>query len=178
LFDDIPDTPLEQVRMIENILLAACEGDRTSDRLYRQLRGIILQEPIIKPLLPSFVRTSVPAVTSITSGPTSRAGQDNGIRVGAWPESQRAGSLRSETLKTSKAKLQALARLIEQSALIDPGADPRSPALASMRRRLFQSKVLRLSGGLGSVWLPIRSQYSATMLAMPSVQYVPGRRRA
>ena len=61
--------------MIENILLAACEGDRTSDRLYRQLRGIILQEPIIKPLLPSFVRTSVPAVTSITSGPTSRAGQ-------------------------------------------------------------------------------------------------------
>jgi hypothetical protein len=32
LFDDIPDTPLEQVRMIENILLAACEGDRTSDR--------------------------------------------------------------------------------------------------------------------------------------------------
>ena len=58
MFDDIPDTPLEQVRMIENILLAACEGDRTSDRLYRQLRGIILQEPIIKPLLPSFVRTS------------------------------------------------------------------------------------------------------------------------
>jgi hypothetical protein len=54
LFDDIPDTPLEQVRMIENILLAACEGDRTSDRLYRQLRGIILQEPTIKPLLPSF----------------------------------------------------------------------------------------------------------------------------
>jgi hypothetical protein len=44
--------------MIENILLAACEGDRTSDRLYRQLRGIILQEPTIKPLLPSFVRTS------------------------------------------------------------------------------------------------------------------------
>ena len=59
--------------MIEDILLAACEGDRTSDKLYRQLRGIILQEPIIKPLLPSFVRTSVPAVTSITSGPTSRA---------------------------------------------------------------------------------------------------------
>jgi hypothetical protein len=58
LFDDIPDTPLEQIRMIENILLAACEGDRTSDRLYRQLRGIILQEPTIKPLLPSFVRTS------------------------------------------------------------------------------------------------------------------------
>jgi hypothetical protein len=58
LFDDIPDTPLEQVRMIENILLAACEGDRTSDRLYRQLRGILLQGPIIKPLLPSFVRTS------------------------------------------------------------------------------------------------------------------------
>jgi len=162
--------------MIEDILLAACEGDRTSDRLYRQLRGIILQEPIIKPLLPSFVRTSrdLNHFWSYIKG----QGQDNGIRVGARPESQRAGSLRSETLKTSKAKPQALARLIEQSALIDPGADPRSPALASTRRRLFQSKVLRLSGGLGSVWHPIRIQYSATMLAMLSVQYVPGRRRA
>jgi hypothetical protein len=57
LFDDIPEAPLEQARMIENILVAACEGDRTSDRLYRQLRGMLLQEPRIKVLLPSFVRT-------------------------------------------------------------------------------------------------------------------------
>jgi hypothetical protein len=58
LFDDIPETPLEQARMIENILVAACEGHRTSDRLYRQLRGMLLQEPSIKLLLPPFVRTS------------------------------------------------------------------------------------------------------------------------
>ena len=61
--------------MIENILLAACEGDRTSDRLYRQLRGMLLQEPRIKALLPSFVRT---CRDLNHSGPTSRATQDNG----------------------------------------------------------------------------------------------------
>jgi hypothetical protein len=57
LFDDIPESPLEQARMIENIIVAACEGDRTSDRLYRQLRGMLLQKPRIKALLPPFVRT-------------------------------------------------------------------------------------------------------------------------
>lgn len=44
--------------MIESILLAACEGNRASDKLYGQLRGILLQDLTIKPLLPSFVRTS------------------------------------------------------------------------------------------------------------------------
>jgi hypothetical protein len=58
LFDDIPDTLLEQARMLENILLAACEGQRTSNQLYTQLRAMLLDEPSIKPLLPSFVRTS------------------------------------------------------------------------------------------------------------------------
>ena len=58
MFDDIPETPLEQARMIENILVAACAGDRTSDRLYTQLRGMLLQEPGIKSLLPPFVRAS------------------------------------------------------------------------------------------------------------------------
>ena len=58
MFDDIPDTPLEQARMLENILVAACEGDRTGNKLYTQLRGMLLNEPSIKPLLPSFVRTS------------------------------------------------------------------------------------------------------------------------
>jgi hypothetical protein len=58
LFDDIPDSPLEQARMLENILLAACEGNRTSSKPYTQLRSIMLNEPTIKPLLPAFVRTS------------------------------------------------------------------------------------------------------------------------
>jgi hypothetical protein len=58
LVDDISDTTLEQARMLENILLAACEGQRTSNQLYTQLRAMLLDEPSIKPLLPSFVRTS------------------------------------------------------------------------------------------------------------------------
>jgi Abortive infection C-terminus len=57
LFDDIPDTPIEQARMLENILLAACEGERASNKLYIQLRTMLLDEPGIKPLLPPFVRT-------------------------------------------------------------------------------------------------------------------------
>ena len=44
--------------MLENILVAACEGNRTSNKLYIQLRGTLLDEQSIKLLLPSFVRTS------------------------------------------------------------------------------------------------------------------------
>jgi hypothetical protein len=58
LFDDIPDSPLEQARMLENILVAACEGHRASNKLYIHLRGLLLADPSIKPLLPSFVRAS------------------------------------------------------------------------------------------------------------------------
>jgi hypothetical protein len=58
LFNDIPETPLEQARMLENVLLAACEGDRTGNTLYIRLREIFLGAPSAKPLLPSFVRSS------------------------------------------------------------------------------------------------------------------------
>jgi hypothetical protein len=58
LFDDIPNSPLEQARMLENILVAACEGHRTSNKLYIQIRAMLLNEPSIKQLLPSFVRSS------------------------------------------------------------------------------------------------------------------------
>jgi hypothetical protein len=43
---------------IARIKITACEGDRASNKLYIQLRGMLLAEPSIKPLLPSFVRTS------------------------------------------------------------------------------------------------------------------------
>jgi hypothetical protein len=56
--DDIPDTPLEQARMMENILLAAVEGDRSASRMYTQLRAILMGDPELKPLLPEFVRTT------------------------------------------------------------------------------------------------------------------------
>jgi Abortive infection C-terminus len=58
VFDDIPDNSLEQARMLENILLVACEGHRTSNNLYIQLRSMLLDEPSIRSLLPPFVRTS------------------------------------------------------------------------------------------------------------------------
>lgn len=58
MFDDIPDTPLEQARMMENILVAACEGgDRSSSGMYVQLRGMLLSDDALKPLLPGFVKT-------------------------------------------------------------------------------------------------------------------------
>lgn len=57
MFDDIPNSPLEQARMLEHILLAGCEGNRGCNSLYTQLRGMLLSEPSLKPLLPQFVRT-------------------------------------------------------------------------------------------------------------------------
>jgi hypothetical protein len=57
MFDDIPDGPLEQARMMENILLVACEGDRTASGMYTQLRGLLMNDSALKPLLPEFVRT-------------------------------------------------------------------------------------------------------------------------
>jgi len=57
MFDDIPDSPLEQARMMENILLAACEGERTASGMYAQLRGMLMNDTALKPLLPEFVRT-------------------------------------------------------------------------------------------------------------------------
>lgn len=57
MLDDIPDSPWEQVQMLENILLAACEGNRSSSSMYSQLRGMLMQDPTLVPLLPPFVRT-------------------------------------------------------------------------------------------------------------------------
>lgn len=57
MFDDLPDTPLEQARMLENILLAACEGDRSSSGMYTQLRAMLMNDPTLRALLPEYVRT-------------------------------------------------------------------------------------------------------------------------
>lgn len=57
MFDDIPDSPLEKAKMMENILLAACEGNRQQSGMYTQLRGMLMSDSALKPLLPEFVRT-------------------------------------------------------------------------------------------------------------------------
>ena len=55
--EDFPETPYEQAKMRENILLAACEGERSNTGLYEQLRGALIADPKIKSILPEFVRT-------------------------------------------------------------------------------------------------------------------------
>jgi hypothetical protein len=55
--DDIPDTWLECAQMMEGILLAACEGKKDNDRAYQRLRQQFMQDSVLKPLLPDFVRT-------------------------------------------------------------------------------------------------------------------------
>lgn len=58
MFDDIPESQLDQAMMMENILLAAAEGNRGSSAMYTQLRGILLADTQLRILLPDFVRTS------------------------------------------------------------------------------------------------------------------------
>jgi hypothetical protein len=58
LDDDIPDTPYERARMLENMLVAKAAGDHgTRDSLYTQLRQEFMNDPEMKALLPRFVRT-------------------------------------------------------------------------------------------------------------------------
>jgi hypothetical protein len=57
VYDDIPDTALEQARYLENILVAACEGATEHTGMYQQLRGMLMSDAVLKPLLPDFVRT-------------------------------------------------------------------------------------------------------------------------
>lgn len=52
-----PDTPFEQARSLQNLLLAACEGDRSSTELYQQLRSELMNDFARRSLLPEFVRT-------------------------------------------------------------------------------------------------------------------------
>lgn len=57
MFSDIPDTSLEQARYMENILVAACEGATAHSGTYQQLRLTLMNDPVLRPLLPEFVRT-------------------------------------------------------------------------------------------------------------------------
>jgi hypothetical protein len=54
---DFPDTPREQAKSLENVLLAACRGDRSSTGFYQELRAALMDDHALRPLLPEFVRT-------------------------------------------------------------------------------------------------------------------------
>ena len=53
----IPEDRLEQAKILENILLTACEGRGDSDYEYEALRRDLMADATLKALLPAFVRT-------------------------------------------------------------------------------------------------------------------------
>lgn len=55
---ELPSNPLERATMLENLLVARATGDMTaSNHDYDQLRREFINDPELKALLPSFVRT-------------------------------------------------------------------------------------------------------------------------
>jgi hypothetical protein len=53
----LPKDPLERAKMLESELVIACEGNWDKYSRYVDLRRLFLQDPILKSLLPDFVRT-------------------------------------------------------------------------------------------------------------------------
>jgi hypothetical protein len=55
---ELPDTLYERALMLENMLVAKAAGDHgTRDAVYTQLRQEFMNDPVLKALLPQFVRT-------------------------------------------------------------------------------------------------------------------------
>lgn len=55
--DDMPETQIDQVTMMERILTAAATGGSRDEAMYEALRNELLADDRLKPLIPSFVRT-------------------------------------------------------------------------------------------------------------------------
>lgn len=55
--NDIPSTTVEQVAMMEGILIAAATGGSPDNHIYEHLRREFMADPVIRDLLPQFVRT-------------------------------------------------------------------------------------------------------------------------
>jgi len=53
----IPSEPYEQAKMLENVMVAACEGRRDDTYSYEEIRTLLMKDPALRPLLPDFVRT-------------------------------------------------------------------------------------------------------------------------
>ena len=56
-FSDVPTTTAEQVVMMEGILIAAATGGSHDNRVYEHLRREFMSDPVLRELLPQFVRT-------------------------------------------------------------------------------------------------------------------------
>jgi hypothetical protein len=55
-YEPIPDGLRERVKLLETILVTACDGTRTAKLAYIELREAFVRDPVLKPLLPDFVR--------------------------------------------------------------------------------------------------------------------------
>lgn len=55
--DEIPSSTLEQVTIMEGILIASATGGSPDNHIYEHLRREFMADPIIRDLLPQFVRT-------------------------------------------------------------------------------------------------------------------------
>jgi hypothetical protein len=55
---DIPEGPLERAQMLQNLLVSRATGTMPDGADYTLLRTFFLNDPILKPLLPDFVRSS------------------------------------------------------------------------------------------------------------------------
>jgi hypothetical protein len=56
-YEPIPDDVIERARLLESILVSACEGASPSQsHIYVELRRAFMDDPSLKPLLPDFVR--------------------------------------------------------------------------------------------------------------------------
>ncbi len=57
-FFDMPDSPIERVRLLENIMIEAATSPAKDEAMYQALRAELIQDYELKPLLPEFVRTN------------------------------------------------------------------------------------------------------------------------
>jgi hypothetical protein len=55
--NDVPSSTIEQVAMMEGILIAAATGGSPDNHIYEHLRRAFMADPLIRELLPQFVRT-------------------------------------------------------------------------------------------------------------------------
>lgn len=56
---DLPDTPFERARMLQDMLLArATDSSSMDEKLYLRLRKEFMDDPATRPLLPDFVRSN------------------------------------------------------------------------------------------------------------------------
>lgn len=57
-FYDMPDSTIERVRLLENVMTEAATSPAKDEPMYQALRSELMQDSELKPLLPEFVRTN------------------------------------------------------------------------------------------------------------------------